>query len=287
MISPQNRDDFSIGAELSESHIVGLSWSPPGLAKHRRCMLAVLTSNLILSFYQSIGQGKWVRVAIVNDSLKQHFSKDFPQTEMRTGIGLRKRNIRSFTWCPALKIPDLGQQQSNDNDNDSCGIPNPRSRWGIQLLTVTNDCNDVIVLEAQTAQTGRLDESGYCSIRILSTYLPPSDQDEKYPSAQSNSIFASAMESRAKLLSIASGPWSVNTASTENIYRATVSLAAIYGTRLELLKLDATVTRGDQSQYELDTTITEHSISLSGRFMGPLQWLYTVSFKKRHYPHDR
>jgi len=56
---------YSIGEEISDSWPLVITWSPPGIAKHRRCALGVLTSNLALSIWAADGrvdiEGSWRR----------------------------------------------------------------------------------------------------------------------------------------------------------------------------------------------------------------------------------
>ncbi|RMZ77861.1 hypothetical protein DV738_g4094, partial [Chaetothyriales sp. CBS 135597] len=71
---------LSIGEEQSESKVVALGWSPPGLGLHKRGVLAVLTSNLVLSLWESNGKpGTWRRALV-----------------------RRSQRIRAFTWLPPL-----------------------------------------------------------------------------------------------------------------------------------------------------------------------------------------
>lgn len=108
-------NDFSIGEELSESNVVALSWSPDGLGMYRRSVLAVLTSNLILSFWETDGQlGVWQRTCLVNSSLPRH------EDQRNTDSSRRQSRIRSFLWLPALRLDEA-------------------QRWGEQLLLVADD----------------------------------------------------------------------------------------------------------------------------------------------------
>ncbi|KIV79789.1 hypothetical protein PV11_07334 [Exophiala sideris] len=92
-----NIKHVSLGEEISDSTIVSLAWSPPGLGLHRRSVLAVLTSNLVLSFWETDGRlGMWKRTCIVN----QHMQiQNDPQEPSRVR---RKRRIRAFCWLPPI-----------------------------------------------------------------------------------------------------------------------------------------------------------------------------------------
>jgi len=105
---------LSVGEEQSESVVVGLSWSPPGLGFHRRSVLAVLTSNLILSIWETDGsQRGWQRTCILNPHLPTPAEDD-------TGRARRWRRIRAFTWSEPL-------------------LTSPAARWGNHHIAVVDD----------------------------------------------------------------------------------------------------------------------------------------------------
>src|SRR5262249_4305844 len=51
---PLGASSFSLGEETGGALAVAARWSPPGLAAHGRCALAVLTSNLALSLWAPV-----------------------------------------------------------------------------------------------------------------------------------------------------------------------------------------------------------------------------------------
>ena len=83
--------DMSIGEEQAKATIVSLSWSPPGLAKHKRSVLAILTSNLLVSLWAPGGNRTssecWQRILIVDQT-----------------------RIRSMTWAPTSPL-SVGSQE--------------------------------------------------------------------------------------------------------------------------------------------------------------------------------
>lgn len=90
---------FSVGEELSDSHVAALAWSPSGLGLYRRSVLTVLTSNLLLSFWETTGKlGEWKRTCIVN----HHTHPDLRSDD--SGHARLKKRVRSFLWLP--EIPD-------------------------------------------------------------------------------------------------------------------------------------------------------------------------------------
>ena len=90
---------MDIGDEQSNSHVIQIAWSSPGLALHRRSVLAVLTANHILSLWASESnikdQASWKRVAILKES-------------SATGDSIQKPlNVRCMAWCPNDPRVDL------------------------------------------------------------------------------------------------------------------------------------------------------------------------------------
>ncbi|GKZ22379.1 hypothetical protein AbraIFM66951_011547 [Aspergillus brasiliensis] len=270
-IYPQNRDNFSLGAEQSLSNVVALAWSPPGLAKYRRCVLAVLTSNLLLSLYEPVGlQGKWTRVAILNDALRAHFEPSVKED----GMVLRKSNIRSFAWSSPLKIP------AEKHTATSYSVLPAESRWGFHLLSVANDDNDVVVLRMHRLPTelGTPYEASVLSVNSFD------NTDGNYPKLQSSSILAEVLRSKAKILSMSWGPW-FHAPAGDLKDSANGVLAVTHGTSLKVIHLDVHVlsqTRETSSEPQKRIEATSQDITpmfyegLGGyHFTGPLAWLQT------------
>lgn len=274
MIWPQTRDHFSIGAEQSISTVAALSWSPPGLAKHRRCLLGVLTSNLLLSFYEAVGpQGKWTRVAIASHALTQYFSSQQSITD--PGLKLRKKRIRSFAWCPPFKNPALTQGAGASDD----AVSSPEQRWGRYLLAVANDDNDVIILEIKRRRGKSASGSPY-SIEVLS-HISIHDPVRNFPVISGGSLLAKEMKSRARVCHISCGPW-VRQSSHGNRDASSSSRAivgVIYGSNLKLIDLDAHSVSGDRVEVRI---ADRAEFFVPGckfedvNFTGPLQWVFDV-----------
>ena len=126
-----NFKDMSIGEEQARATVTALAWSPAGLAKHRRSVLAVLTSNLILSFWASNADpsvaNSWERVLVVNQALPP-------------GPRLQQR-IRSMAWAPT-------NPQYVDHFTHFS-----RKKWGIHLIAIADDNNGLYVLKASSPVT--------------------------------------------------------------------------------------------------------------------------------------
>lgn len=137
-LEPAGFDHFSIGEEQSSSVVVALAWSPPGLSKYQRSVLAILTSNLLLSFWARTSDSKinsgWQRVLVVNNAIKKSWSRrsyvpqEFDETLLR-----RKLRIRNMTWAPHARRP-------------SVNVNHFEARWGTFLLAIANDDDEVLIL---------------------------------------------------------------------------------------------------------------------------------------------
>ena len=129
---PASFKEMSIGEEQARATVTALAWSPAGLATHRRSVLAVLTSNLILSFWASNADpsniNSWERVLVVNKALLP-------------GSRLQQR-IRSMAWAPT-------KTQYVDRDT-----PFPRKKWGTHLIAIADDNNALYLLKASSPVTG-------------------------------------------------------------------------------------------------------------------------------------
>lgn len=275
LVFPQNRDDFSIAAELSTSTVIGLAWSPPGLGRFRRSLLAVLTSNLILSLWEPVGaKGQWARVAVVNHALHPSQGKS---TELE-GLDLRKSNIRSFSWCPPLQIPTPDYGGGRD-------LPaGPESRWGIHVLSVANDNNEVALMKVQRSAPSFSQPQQY---RFEKLALCALEEMAQFPSACAGSLLRAALQLKTRVTSISCGPW-LPVAKKDSLTSTTTVLAVLYGTQLRLLKATIAVSKPSgetrtRQPYDFTAELKDHTGLAAWEFewasqpiTGPLKWLHTV-----------
>jgi hypothetical protein len=139
---PADSHTFSIGEEQSLSMVVGLAWSPPGIGPHRRSVLAVLTSNHILSLWESNGTiEEWHRVVVVNHSLGDYFGW---VDEANKHVHRQKRRIQAFAWSPPFRVPEASVGKAF------------ASKWGIFYMAVANDEEVVIMLRISKSKRGGL-----------------------------------------------------------------------------------------------------------------------------------
>lgn len=138
---PDCFDRFSVGEEQSTSVVTALAWSPPGLAMHKRSVLAVLTSNLVVSFWASVADpvvtASWQRVFVLNNAVKKSWERRCFSRSLQMPIEnqlRRKLRIRSMAWAPRIRQWPEKYQQSVE------------TKWGMFLLAVANDDGEVVFL---------------------------------------------------------------------------------------------------------------------------------------------
>ncbi|KAJ5156858.1 hypothetical protein N7492_009661 [Penicillium capsulatum] len=273
LIFPQRRDDFSVAAELSTSTVIGLAWSPPGLARFRRSVLAVLTSNLVLSLWEPTGaKGQWARVGVVNHTLlaSQHVPEELD------GLDLRNSNIRSFAWCPPLlsPTPTSGSEEP----------PEAESRWGIHVLAVANDSNEVALIQVRRVVGAQALSRPYQFEKLAVHAL--SGTKERFAMACPESLLGAALQLKSRVTSISCGPW-LPVANEHSVVSATTVIALVYGTQLRFLKTTMAMSESDPEvkvvpRYETTTEIKDHqplAVSFAKRtsqpMKGPLKWFQT------------
>ncbi|KAF2739443.1 hypothetical protein EJ04DRAFT_573018 [Polyplosphaeria fusca] len=205
---------FSIGEEISSSYPVGISWSPPGLAKHRWCALACRTSNLVLSIWSPEHKirdaSNWGRKLIINHTLEQYYH-DFAEAggnylpasfEDEARVFAR---IRAYTWAPTI----LAQP----------GAPNLGTRpfWGPHLLAVSNDHNDVIFL-AIDSPASSLGEKEWTS-EVVGTFT----LEDVETSSEEAEIFDEIMEKQVFVSQLSWGPWVVKNGLAQSVLAYTAN----------------------------------------------------------------
>jgi hypothetical protein len=121
--------DMSIGEEQARVTVTSLAFSPNGLAKYGRSVLAVLTSNLLLSLWAPTGDvadpESWERVLILNWTFTP------PQISPANGGRRPLQRIRSMAWARACL-------QHVDRLT-----PFSTRKWAIHLLAFTDDDNGI------------------------------------------------------------------------------------------------------------------------------------------------
>lgn len=143
LFDPLSFRNFSLGEELSSRQVQALKWSARGLGKYGRCVLAVLSSNHVLSIWENVSKpgsiDAWSRVFIVNHALRVHYSdlKRFPE-QTKTEFDERQavaQRIRAFSWSPPV-FDHVGLSSERA----------PLTDHGHQFLAVSTENEDILLL---------------------------------------------------------------------------------------------------------------------------------------------
>lgn len=145
---PLSIDNFIIGEEVSTWQVSSLQWSSPGLSRYGGCALAVLTSNRVLSMWDSEGRSEvasnWKRKLVLNHSIRQHYRSD--QTSAAESRGTMRNSeaeqvrqrVRSFAWLPiSPNVLDKNAKPSSFNIHT-------------QYLAVSTEGGDILILRIRS-----------------------------------------------------------------------------------------------------------------------------------------
>ena len=181
-MAPLEISNSSIGEEQSPSTITALAWSPLGLAKHKRPVLAVLTSNHLLSLWASTSDMKvpasWQRVYVVNNALHYHLtlSSGHGSSWSRSEAFDERRmvRVRCMAWAPIVNLND--ENPSEDQTNGQAGpdfdLEHQPATYShnfpaqvvlaeeAQLLAIANDCGGVVLLRISSPYTNKSESWG-------------------------------------------------------------------------------------------------------------------------------
>jgi hypothetical protein len=243
---------YSIGEEISPSLPIGISWSPPGIAKHHRCALAVLTTNLALSIWTSDGkpqdESSWHRRLIINLALEDYFfnivrdGARLLSPESSESLRLRRR-VRAFTWAPSM------------HEGQISGTVGTQLSWGQPLIAVSNDDNEIILL-AVNSPTSTLGVNDGWSSKVLGCFsiTPESDSVISGPA-----LFDEILQQQHIVSHISWSPWA-------KVGGALHSVLA-YATNQDVR---ARVIIYIQDSIRFGPEVTYPNIDL--RYAGPMKW---------------
>ena len=94
--------DLSLREGQSNSSVCSFAWSSVGIGLHKRHVLAVLTTNLLLSLWESTGvPGSWRRTYILNSLI----AADEIQPNRRI------QRVRAFAWLPGLHADEEDRRE--------------------------------------------------------------------------------------------------------------------------------------------------------------------------------
>ncbi|KAI9764948.1 MAG: hypothetical protein M1840_007973 [Geoglossum simile] len=175
-------DIFSIGEEQSTAFVSCIGWSPPGIARYRRCVLAVLSTTHVLSLFEPPSSGPssggWRRVLVVNTAVRARFESLQKECESENSRLHRLRGrIRAFSWSYESRF-----ERKDDNSNgatnefflalaneyneivfariyfDGCTPARPSRGWGAQVTGhIRVHPEDAVGMRFESSLPNRLD----------------------------------------------------------------------------------------------------------------------------------
>lgn len=186
---------LSIGEEQSLSIVVALTWSPLGLGIHHRPVLTVLTSNLLLSIWETDGSPRnWRRTCVVNHHLPVPEPLDLKDDATETGEARRSSRIRCYTWSHPLHSSTSG-------------------KWGSHFLAVLDDREQVTIFRTSKSSE---DQYGTWSLVPILTFTLPDLQSPQY-SAIFETELQQALTRKASVRYMKFLAWNLDTLSPTSL----------------------------------------------------------------------
>ncbi|KAI9737552.1 MAG: hypothetical protein M1834_009707 [Cirrosporium novae-zelandiae] len=275
---PMPIQDSSIGEEQTLSTVTALAWSPPGLAKNRRSLLALLTSNLVLSIWECtsspVESTNWKRVLVINHTIENYFQALINDATEDTGtldpMRRRKRRIRSFSWSQAW--------HPAQTVNDSKIADNPS--WGIPILAIANDDNDIILVRLRRPYRPFQSPRTQWKAEVLEHFSVDGTSGwQDNPSAYS--ILGQFMQRKRFVQHLTWSGWS-SILPTDNSKptQSTAFLVYLVGSTLQLCRVTIATGQADSSNVDQLSVITRVELPGSDfgalgntyNFSGPLRW---------------
>ena len=159
---PLSFEASSPGEELSLRHVQALEWSSPGLSRNGRCVLAILSSNHVLSLWVCHGKpdrsANWKREVVMNHTVQRYYS----QTGGNQGGEQSERmqvaqRIHAFSWSlPLYEESDYEQARFTP-----C-VPD-----GSHFLSVSTEKGDILVLRLSPSRVTQGPKSRQLSIEVV------------------------------------------------------------------------------------------------------------------------
>ena len=181
---------MSIGEEQSDSTVTAITWSPPGLSRHQRPALAVLTTNHLLSLWASASDiedhSTWRRVLIFND------------------FNLTVQRICCMAWAPSLPSSKLG-------------VGCRQRKCGVQILAIALDDGRMRFFRVSGPSTSEARGWQYkklCDLdsksKVSRSVLDDINGSLSLKEHTRYSLFGNAMATSHLVESITLGPWTHN-----------------------------------------------------------------------------
>lgn len=249
---PAPMQSYSIGQEISNSAPTAIAWSSPGLAKHHKCALAVLTANLVLSMWATEGKSQdessWNRSLIVNDALREYYLSKLAEASyhaiplMEERLRLRSR-IRAFSWAPGL--PGF----------DHACIVGTQLSYGQHIVAISNDDNHVALVTIHSPTSSNGTKKAWAAEVLLHFSVTP---DSRGIFAMPSN-FEGIMEQQRYISHLSWSPWIVENGR----YRSMIMYATNHSVRARIATCEqGTVKVGDEIVYP----------DIEVRFNGPMKW---------------
>lgn len=136
---PLSFENFDVGEELSTRHVQALKWSPPGLGRYAKCVLAILSSNHALSIWECDGKPdvsrNWNRKSVLNNFVKSYYEDAGGINEGDHELKQVRQRIHAFCWAPALRAK-TGQPLDGHLDRGEHFLAIATGRGEIMILRV-------------------------------------------------------------------------------------------------------------------------------------------------------
>ncbi|KAF2640244.1 hypothetical protein P280DRAFT_498990 [Massarina eburnea CBS 473.64] len=248
---------YSIGEEISTSVPTSVAWSPPGLAKHRRCALGVLSSSLVFSLWASDGKphemNSWGRRLILNHVLAEYFipkdndgngaaAEESDLVSQNAEKARLRTRVRAFAWAHNLPA-------------DHSSIVGTQVKWGQYIVAIANDDNQIVfmIVDSPTSTFGA-EEDWNADVLDHFTVTPDSENIFSAPRT-----FDNVMKQQRHVSHIAWSPWTVR----GEWYHSVLVYATNDDVRARLItyKHD-TIGLGDEIVYP----------NINLRHKGPIKW---------------
>ncbi|KAG5295467.1 zinc-finger of transcription factor IIIC complex domain-containing protein [Histoplasma capsulatum G186AR] len=272
MIFPQPGNTFSLGEEQSSSHVVALAWSHHRLARYSRHVLAVLTSNLVLSLWELVdGYSKWMRTVVVNNALREAFGLSL---RGKGSILYRKMHVRCFCWSP----------KSDEDDHHEDALHGHQAYRDMSLLAVANDMNDITLIRVRNDRLRPdMNTRRQLWVEVISQNEIPAPH-VAYPRMQPDSLLGQSVRSVPIISHITWGP-ARQSFDDQGNPRYSSPLAIIHATGVKAFLLHARFEDPGRAAEDSDTDakldlrlgeaipISQEPQFESMSFHGPLRWI--------------
>lgn len=247
LLEPLPWESFCLGEEQSSSNVITLAWAPPGLAKYKRCVLGVLTSNYVLSLWAPLAMPKesasWSRVLVLNNTLRQNFRRlNSSSSKTDTTWRLRSR-VKAFSWSPPFRdIPDKIATSTIHR----------------QFLAIANDFNEIVVLRVDRASGLGSTEPNALSARVVLSFTASVSHREP--------VYGDVLTPTSIIDHVAWGPWWTD---SNNIHYS--KIAYIVRSQLQIRECKLSFA-GEKPSLEM----SDEDAFIEGCHIGPLSWTGTV-----------